>query len=55
MRLGFVLNEMAQGLRRNVSMVISLVLVTLVSLTFVGTALLLQFQITQMKSYWYDR
>ena len=55
MRLGFVLNEMAQGLRRNVSMVISIVLVTLVSLTFVGTALLLQFQITQMKSYWYDR
>jgi cell division transport system permease protein len=55
MRLGFVMNEMAQGLRRNVSMVISIVLVTLVSLTFVGTALLLQFQITQMKSYWYDR
>jgi cell division transport system permease protein len=55
MRLGFVFGEVAQGLRRNISMVISIVLVTLVSLTFVGTALLLQFQIGQMKSYWYDR
>ena len=55
MRLGFVLGEVGQGLRRNVSMVISIVLVTLVSLTFVGTALLLQFQISQMKSFWYDR
>lgn len=55
MRLGFVFGEVTQGLRRNVSMVISIVLVTLVSLTFVGTALLLQFQIGQMKSYWYDK
>ena len=55
MRLGFIFSEMFQGLRRNFSMVISIVLVTLVSLTFVGTALLLQFQITTMKSYWYDR
>lgn len=55
MRPGFVFNEMVQGLRRNFSMVISIVLVTLVSLTFVGTALLLQFQISTMKSYWYDR
>jgi len=55
MHLGFVFREVGQGLRRNVSMVISIVLVTLVSLTFVGTALLLQFQITQMKNYWYDR
>jgi len=29
--------------------------VTFISLTFVGTAILLQAQITQMKSYWYDR
>ena len=55
MRLGFVFSEVGHGLRRNVSMVISIVLVTLVSLTFVGTALLLQFQIAQMKTYWYDR
>jgi cell division transport system permease protein len=55
MRFGFILSEVFQGLRRNVSMVISIVLVTFISLTFVGTASLLQMQIGQMKSYWYDR
>lgn len=55
MRLGFVFSEIAQGLRRNVAMVISVILVTFVSLTFVGTASLLQLQIGQMKNYWYDR
>jgi len=55
MRLGLVLGEAASGLRRNVSMVISVVLVTFISLTFVGAAILLQMQIGQMKGYWYDR
>jgi cell division transport system permease protein len=54
-RLGLILGEVANGLRRNVSMVISVVLVTFISLTFVGTAILLQMQIGQMKGYWYDR
>ncbi len=36
-------------------MVISVVLVTFISLTFVGAAGLLQLQIGQMKGYWYDR
>lgn len=48
-------SEAADGLRRNVSMVISVILVTFISLTFVGTAILLQMQIGQMKGYWYDR
>ncbi|MCU1544149.1 MAG: transporter permease [Microbacteriaceae bacterium] len=55
MRLRLVLGEAASGLRRNVSMVISVVLVTFISLTFVGAAILLQMQIGQMKGYWYDR
>lgn len=55
MRLALVLGEVGQGLRRNLSMVVSVVLVTFISLTFVGTAILLQAQINQMKSYWYDR
>jgi cell division transport system permease protein len=55
MRLGLVLGEVAQGLRRNMSMVVSVVLVTFISLTFVGAAILLQFQIGQIKGYWYDR
>jgi cell division transport system permease protein len=50
-----VLAEVGNGLRRNASMVVSVVLVTFVSLTFVGTAALLQLQIAQMKNYWYDR
>jgi cell division transport system permease protein len=55
MRLGLILSEAASGLRRNLSMVVSVVLVTFISLTFVGAAILLQMQIGQMKDYWYDR
>ena len=36
-------------------MVVSVILVTFISLTFVGAAILLQMQIGQMKGYWYDR
>ena len=55
MRFGFMLSEVSQGLRRNIAMVISIILVTFISLTFVGTASLLQLQIGQMKNYWYDK
>ena len=55
MRFGLVLSEAANGLRRNATMVVSVVLVTFISLTFVGTAALMQLQIAQMKNYWYDR
>lgn len=55
MRFGLVLAEAASGLRRNATMVVSVVLVTFVSLTFVGVAALLQLQIQQMQGYWYDR
>jgi cell division transport system permease protein len=54
-RVGLVLSEALSGLRRNASMVISVVLVTFVSLTFVGAAILMQMQIGQMKDYWADR
>ena len=55
MRLSFVLSEIASGLRRNLSMVVSVILVTFVSLTFVGSAALLQSQVGKMKGYWYDK
>lgn len=55
MKLSFVFIEAWNGVRRNLSMVISVILVTLVSLTFVGSAALLQMQIGNMKSYWYDK
>lgn len=55
MRFGLIMSEVGNGLRRNVSMVISIVLVTFISLTFVGAAILLQMQIGELKGYWYDR
>ncbi len=55
MRLQFILSEIGIGLRRNLSMTISVVLVTFVSLTFVGAAALLQMQIGAMKDDWYDK
>ncbi len=55
MRVGLVLSEATNGLRRNASMVVSVVLVTFISLTFVGVAILLQMQIGQMKNFWYDK
>ncbi|MEC5170101.1 permease-like cell division protein FtsX [Glaciihabitans sp. GrIS 2.15] len=55
MRFGLIMSEVGNGLRRNISMVVSVVLVTFISLTFVGAAILLQFQIGQMKGYWNDR
>lgn len=55
MRVGLILSEAFTGLRRNASMVISVVLVTFVSLTFVGAAILMQMQIATMKDFWVDR
>lgn len=55
MRLQFVLSEIAIGLRRNLTMTISVVLVTLVSLFLFGLGILSQKQVTTMKDYWYDR
>ena len=55
MRLGFIFREVATGLARNASMVVSIILVTFISLTFVGTAVLLQSQIQEMRTYWFDR
>ena len=55
MRVGLVLGEAFSGLRRNASMVISVVLVTFVSLAFVGAAMLMQLQIGTMRTFWSDR
>jgi cell division transport system permease protein len=54
-RLQFILSEIGIGLRRNLSMTVSVILVTFVSLTFVGAAALLQQQISQMKDDWYGK
>ena len=55
MRLQLISQEVWNGLRRNLSVVVSVVLVTFISLSFVGAAMLLQMQINQMKGFWYDR
>lgn len=55
MRPGFLLREVANGLRHNGSMVTSVVLVTMVSLFFLGIGLLAQQQVNTAKGYWYDR
>ncbi|MGY5765982.1 permease-like cell division protein FtsX [Brachybacterium sp. DNPG3] len=50
MRARYILGEITTGLWRNIAMVISVVIVTAVSLTFVGVGLLMQKQIMDMKS-----
>ena len=50
MRARYILGEILTGLWRNIAMVISVVIVTAVSLTFVGTGVLMQKQIMDMKS-----
>ena len=55
MRLQFILSEIGIGLRRNLSMAISVVLVTMVSMYLLGLGLLAQRQADTFKGYWYDR
>ncbi|MBP8879696.1 MAG: permease-like cell division protein FtsX [Dermatophilaceae bacterium] len=55
MKIGFVLRESAGGLRRNLSMAISVILVTMISMYLLGLGLLANRQVDTMKDYWYDR
>ena len=55
MRLRFILGEVFSGLRRNGTMALSVVLVTFVSLTFVGAAALTQIQVNDLKDDWYNK
>jgi len=55
MRLQFILSEIWIDLRRNRSMAISVALVTMVSVLFLGIGLLDQRQVDALKGYWYDR
>jgi len=54
-RLLYMLGETFGSIRRNVAMVASVILVTFISLTFVGTAALMQTQVNQMTDDFYDR
>jgi cell division transport system permease protein len=55
MRVQFIIGEIWVGLRRNLSMSISVALVTMVSVLFLGLGVLAQRQVDTMKDYWYDR
>ncbi|MDR0591673.1 MAG: permease-like cell division protein FtsX [Bifidobacteriaceae bacterium] len=55
MRLRFVVAEIAHGFRRNASMISAVILVTFVSLSAVGAALMLQLQVDRIKGDWYDK
>jgi cell division transport system permease protein len=55
MRLQFIIDEIVIGLRRNVAMAVSVVLVTVVSLFLLGLGFLAQKQVDTMKDYWYEK
>ena len=55
MNARFVFSEVGKGLFRNKAMAVSVVLVTFVSLLFVGIAALAQLQVASMRTQWYDR
>ncbi|SNT09627.1 cell division transport system permease protein [Micrococcales bacterium KH10] len=55
MRFQFIASEIWIGLRRNLSMTVAVIIVTFVSLTFIGSAALLQTQIGKFKDDWYGK
>lgn len=55
MRLRFILSETGKGLARNKAMAVAVVIVTFVSLLFVGTAALAQIQVGKLRSAWYGK
>ena len=55
MRPSVILRETASGLRRNLSMAVSVILVTMISMYLLGLGLLANRQVDTMKDYWYDR
>jgi len=55
MRFSFVSKEVGNGLRRNFTMTVALIVSVAVSLSLVGAALLLSAQVERMKGYWYDK
>lgn len=55
MRFRFILSETWTNIRRNGSMILSVMLVTFISFLFIGASVLMQAQITQAKGDWYDK
>ena len=55
MRLRFILSETWNSLKRNVPMLLSVMLVTFISFLFIGASVLTQAQITRAKGDWYSK
>ena len=55
MKLRFIFSEVGKGLSRNRAMSVAVILVTYVSLLFVGIAGLSQMQVSKMRTDWYDK
>jgi cell division transport system permease protein len=55
MRFSFVSKEVGNGLRRNFTMTVALIVSVAVSLSLVGAALLMSAQVDRIKGYWYDK
>ncbi|ROO89941.1 cell division transport system permease protein [Actinocorallia herbida] len=55
MRLYFVFQEIWIGLRRNLTMTISLVITVAIAMALFGTGMLLKKQVDSSKTYWYDK
>lgn len=55
MRLRFILSETWSSLKRNVPMLLSVMLVTFISFLFIGASVLTQAQITKAKGDWYSK
>jgi cell division transport system permease protein len=55
MRASFIVNEIGIGLRRNLVMTAAMIITTAVSLGFLGTAVLFNQQVNEMKDFWYNK
>ena len=55
MRSTFVASEVANGLRRNLTMTLAVIITVAVSLGLFGASLLVRAQVSTMKDFWYDK
>jgi ABC-type glutathione transport system ATPase component len=55
MQLTYVFSELGNGLRRNISMTIAVIVTLFVSLTLVGLGILLNTQADKAEAFWGDR
>ena len=55
MRAEFVASEVGNGLRRNLTMTLAVIITVAVSLSLFGVSLLVRAQVDTMKDFWYDK